>query len=52
MGWIMDLFPRQAGGGYASAAYDYAFGGVLALEILGLLWFLYAHRRSPAAPAS
>ncbi len=48
IGWVMDLFPRQPGGGYAGAAYDWAFGGVLALEILGLLWFLYAHRRSPA----
>ncbi|HEY7611256.1 MAG TPA: MFS transporter [Alphaproteobacteria bacterium] len=51
MGWVMDLFPRQAGGGYAAAAYDYAFGGVLALEFLGLLWFVYARRR-PAAPAA
>lgn len=51
IGWVMDLFPRQPGGGYAGAAYDYAFGGILALEILGLLWFLYAHRRTPA-PAS
>jgi sugar phosphate permease len=55
IGWVMDLFPRQAGGGYAARAYDYAFGGVLALEILGLLWFLYARRRTAppgqAAPA-
>jgi sugar phosphate permease len=50
IGWVMDLFPRQAGGGYAAEAYDYAFSGLLALEILGLLWFLYAYRRSrPAA---
>ncbi|MCW5773747.1 MAG: MFS transporter [Rhodospirillaceae bacterium] len=50
MGWVMDLFPRQPGGGYAGTAYDYAFGSVLALEIAALLWFLYAHRRS-GAPA-
>ncbi len=48
----MDLFPRQPGGGYAAAAYDYAFGGLLALEILGFLWFLYAHRRAGAPAAS
>lgn len=48
IGWVIDLFPRQAGGGYAVAAYDYAFGGLLALEILGLLWFVYAHRRARA----
>lgn len=52
IGWVMDLFPRQPGGGYAAAAYDYAFGGLLALEILGLLWFLYAHRRAGAPAAS
>lgn len=52
IGWVMDLFPRQQGGGYAAAAYDYAFGGLLALEILGLLWFLYAHRRTAAPPAA
>lgn len=46
IGWVMDLFPRQPGGGYAGRAYDYAFGGLLALEILGLLWFVYAHRRA------
>jgi predicted MFS family arabinose efflux permease len=45
IGWVMDLFPRRADGGYAPAAYDYAFGGVLALEIAALLWFLYAYRR-------
>ena len=49
IGWVMDLFPRQAGGGYAAVAYDYALGGVLVLEILGLLWFLYARRGRPAA---
>jgi predicted MFS family arabinose efflux permease len=53
IGWMIDLFPRQPGGGYAAIAYDYAFGGLLALEILGLLWFVYAHRRSRApAPNS
>src|SRR6185436_8539262 len=52
MGWVIDLFPRQPGGGYAAAAYDYAFGGVLALEILGLLWFLYAHRRTRPTDAA
>jgi sugar phosphate permease len=52
IGWVMDLFPRQQGGGYAASAYDYAFGGLLALEILGLLWFLYAHRRAGAPAAS
>ena len=34
IGGVMDLFPRQPGGGYATAAYDYAFGGLLAGLIL------------------
>jgi len=51
IGWVMDAFPRQANGGYAGAAYDWAFGGILALEFLGLLWFFYAYGRirPPAA---
>ncbi len=52
IGWVIDLFPRQPGQGYAAASYDWAFGGLLALEILGLLWFLYAHRGSPAPAGS
>ncbi len=52
IGWAIDLFPRQAAGGYAPRAYDVTFGALLGLEILGFLWFLYAFRRSqrPAAP--
>ena len=51
IGWVMDFFPRQPNGSYAGAAYDWAFGGILALEILGLLWFLYAYGRTlPPAP--
>ncbi len=45
MGWAIDAFPRTAQGLYAPAGYDWAFGGMLALEILGFLWFLYAYRR-------
>jgi len=54
IGGVMDLFPRQPSGGYAGAAYDWAFGGILALEILGLMWFFYAYGRTrpPSAAAS
>ncbi len=45
IGAVIDAFPRVAADAYAPAGYDWAFGGLLALEILGFLWFLYAYRR-------
>lgn len=52
IGWVMDLFPRQPNGGNAGTAYDWAFGVILALEILGLLWFFYAYGRTKAPAAA
>lgn len=49
VGWIIDFFPRAAGGGYAAEAYRLAFAILLGLEIAGLAWFLYAYRRFRAA---
>ncbi len=46
IGWVIDFYPRTASGQYPAAAYDAAFGGLLVLEILGFLWFLYAYRRA------
>ncbi len=43
MGAIIDLFPRSASGGFSPEAYRTAFGTFLALEILGLLFYLPAH---------
>jgi MFS family permease len=45
IGGIIDRFPPAAGGGYVPAAYQAAFGTLLALQIAGLLWFLYAFQR-------
>ena len=44
IGAVIDLFPRSAGGAYSPFAYQVGFGTFLALQLLGLLWYL-AHRR-------
>ncbi len=51
VGGIIDLFPAGPGDTYIPAAYRAAFGTLLALQIAGFLWFLYAFRRvgRPAA---
>ena len=40
IGAMIDLFPAAATGGYPPDAYRFAFGALLAAEILGLLWYL------------
>jgi predicted MFS family arabinose efflux permease len=45
IGAIIDLFPRTATGGYPEVAYQTGFGVFIALEILGLLWFLAGRRQ-------
>ena len=45
VGGIIDLFPAGAEGTYIPAAYRAAFGTLLALQIAGFLWYLYAFRR-------
>lgn len=45
IGGIIDLFPPLPGDRYSPDAYQAAFGTLLALQIAGLLWFLYAFHR-------
>lgn len=45
IGYIIDLFPRSAGGGYAKDAYVAAFGFFLALQVASLLLYLSVRRR-------
>jgi predicted MFS family arabinose efflux permease len=45
MGTIIDLFPRTPAGGFPPDAYRAAFGTFLALELLGLVFYLPVHRR-------
>jgi predicted MFS family arabinose efflux permease len=45
IGWILDLWPRTAGGGWDPAGYDWAFVMTLALQLIGIAWMLRPHRR-------
>ncbi len=45
IGAIIDLFPLTPAGGFPLVAYRTAFGTFFALQILGLLFYLPAHRR-------
>jgi hypothetical protein len=45
IGAIIDGYPTLPGDHFAPAAYQAAFGTLLALQIAGLLWFLYAFQR-------
>lgn len=49
VGWIIDLFPVAAGGGYAVEGHRTGLAVVLGLQILALAWFL-AWRRSAPIP--
>ncbi|MDX2158869.1 MAG: MFS transporter [Hyphomicrobiaceae bacterium] len=40
VGWVIDLYPPTASGGYDPAGYKAAFGAVLGLEVLALIWYL------------
>jgi MFS family permease len=45
IGWILDLWPRTASGGWAAAGYAWAFGLTLALQAASLLWMWRGERR-------
>ena len=45
IGAVIDLWPTDAEGGYATEAYRVAFATLLGFQFLGLLWFVYAGRR-------
>jgi MFS family permease len=50
VGAIVDLFPQVAPGRYPPAAYETAFGVMLAVELVSWLWFLVPVRARAAAP--
>ncbi len=57
VGWVIDLYPPTATGGYDPQAYRAAFGVVLGLEVLALLWYfanirLLRAAERPPVPAS
>jgi hypothetical protein len=45
IGWILDLWPRNATGGWDPAGYAWAFGLTLALQLATLLPMLRPERR-------
>ncbi len=54
MGAVIDLWEPASGGGYQADAYRVVFGGVLALQVAGLIWFATsreARGRPPTGPA-
>jgi predicted MFS family arabinose efflux permease len=40
VGWVIDLYPKSAAGGYAPEAYRVAFAIVLGLQVVALIWYL------------
>ena len=52
IGSIIELWPTTADGGYAPAGYRAAFGIMLALQALALIWFFLAGRqlKGPSVP--
>jgi len=46
IGWVIDLFPISADGGYAAQGYQTAFGSLLILQVLAMVWYYL----SPAKP--
>ena len=51
VGFAIDLYPASNSGGYDPAAYRMAFGAILALEVLALLWYLANWHRLSRAEA-
>lgn len=47
LGAVIDLWPLAPDGGYLNEAYQWAFGGLLALQFLSWVWLLIA----PTSPA-
>ena len=49
VGWIIGLYPQTTSGGYDPAGYRTAFGIVLGLQLVTLVWFLANRPRLKAA---
>lgn len=47
IGALTDMFERQPNGAYAPEAYQTAFGVVLAIQVLSLVWYLLIYRSGP-----
>lgn len=49
IGTIIDLWPTTETGGYHPAGYQTAFGLMLALQVLAVMWFLFFRRQNVPA---
>ncbi|WP_298725496.1 MFS transporter [uncultured Ferrovibrio sp.] len=49
MGWLIDLWPRNANGSYPVEAYQWTFGLALVLLLLSLGWYLLPQREPASA---
>lgn len=45
MGMIIDLFPKDAAGHYATQGYHAAFAAMIALQVVGLIWFFVFRKK-------
>jgi hypothetical protein len=52
IGWILDLWPRSASGGWSPEAYGWAMGLTVLLQSLAGLWMLAAPRRTRSVTAA
>lgn len=52
IGAVIGLWPPMAGGGFAAAGYRTAFGLMIGLQVVGLLWYKLAGRRRGPYPGS
>lgn len=49
IGWLLDLWPRTAEGGWDARGYAWAFGGTLAFQALAAAWLFAGPREKGAA---
>ncbi len=49
IGGVLNLWSQDAQGGYPAVGYDVAFGGLLVIEVLCYLWFVFS--RAETGPA-
>jgi len=48
IGWILDLWPRTASGGWAPEGYGWAMGLTLVLQVMTFVWMFAPRKREPA----
>jgi hypothetical protein len=44
IGKVLDLYPRTAEGGAAPEGYQTAFGILLAIQVVGMVWYFWARK--------